>query len=161
RGVRVTVFAAPGTDPALGAHELPVRTAELSDAARSDVSMQPDEWLEQHHAYLRLMMELSRRDDVDVVHNNSLHHLPVAMAELLPVPVVTTLHTPPTPWLEPAVRLAEQGRNRFVAVSAHTARQWRHVVDAQVVLNGVDTDLWPLGPGGEDLMWFGRIVPEK
>ena len=30
-----------------------------------------------------------------------------------------------------------------------------------VVLNGVDVDRWVPGPGGEDLVWFGRLVPEK
>jgi glycosyltransferase involved in cell wall biosynthesis len=35
------------------------------------------------------------------------------------------------------------------------------VADPVVVPNGVDTELWPAGEGGEDLVWFGRIVPEK
>src|SRR5689334_17246463 len=76
RGVDVTVFAGPGTDPDLGAHLLDVRPLDLSDAARRDVSMQPEEWLAQHHAYLDLMLALGRRHDVDVVHHNILHHLP-------------------------------------------------------------------------------------
>ena len=160
-GLRVSVFAGPGSDVRLGARQLPTRRLELSAAARSDVSMQPEEWVEQHHAYLRLMLELGRRHDLDVVHNNTLHHLPIAMAESLPVRVLTTLHTPPTPWLEPVVALSDHHRNRYAAVSAHTAGLWRHVADPVVVPNGVDTDLWPEGEGGEDLVWFGRMVPEK
>jgi glycosyltransferase involved in cell wall biosynthesis len=98
---------------------------------------------------------------VDVVHNNSLHHLPVAMAELLPVPVVTTLHTPPTPWLEPAIDLVDHGNAVFTAVSRFTAKQWSHVADPIVVPNGVDLASWAYGQGGPDLVWCGRIVPEK
>jgi glycosyltransferase involved in cell wall biosynthesis len=30
-----------------------------------------------------------------------------------------------------------------------------------VVRNGVDLDEWPLGLGGDRLVWFGRFVPEK
>jgi glycosyltransferase involved in cell wall biosynthesis len=30
-----------------------------------------------------------------------------------------------------------------------------------VILNGVDVGHWELGPGGGDLVWSGRIVPEK
>ncbi|WP_199286699.1 glycosyltransferase [Nocardioides houyundeii] len=161
RGTRVTVFAGPGSDPELDAHLLDVRPVELSETARRDVSMGPQEWVEQHHAYLQLMLALARRDDVDVVHNNTLHHLPVAMADLLPCPMVTTLHTPPTPWLEPVVRLADARHTHFAAVSRYTATQWSHVTQPAVVLNGVDTDRWPLGPGGDDLLWSGRIVPEK
>ncbi len=122
RGVAVEVFAGPGSDPRLGATILPTGTAVLSDAARRDVSMVPEEWLQAHHAHLQMMLALSRRHDVDVVHNNSLHHLPVAMADALSAPVLTTLHTPPTPWLEPAVQLAPSTAG-FVAVSEHTARR--------------------------------------
>lgn len=161
RGVTVSVFAGPGTDPGLRARTLEVAPLHLSDTARNDVSMLPEEWVQQHHAYLRVMLDLSRRPDVDLVHNNSLHHLPVAMADMLPSPVVTTLHTPPTPWLEPAVRLLPQHPHRFVAVSEHTASLWAHATHAEVIHNGVDTEQWPEGPGGEDLVWFGRNVPEK
>jgi glycosyltransferase involved in cell wall biosynthesis len=161
RGVELSVFAAPDSDPLLGARCIATRPADLSAAARRDVSMQPEEWVEQHHAYLQLMLELARRRDIDVVHNNSLHHLPVAMAEMVGVPVLTTLHTPPTPWLEPVVRLADPGSARFAAVSRHTADLWSHVTDAAVVPNGVDTRRWVPGAGGADLVWCGRIVPEK
>jgi glycosyltransferase involved in cell wall biosynthesis len=166
RGVDVSIFAGPGSDPRLGAVELDVAPLHLSDAARADVSMVPETWLREHHAYLQVMLALSRRDDVDVVHNNSLHHLPIAMAESVNAPVLTTLHTPPTPWLEPAIEIDSRLRNRsgsshFVAVSEHTARSWAHVATAQVVHNGVDVDRWLPGPGGDDLVWVGRIVPEK
>ncbi|KQU70493.1 glycosyltransferase family 4 protein [Phycicoccus sp. Root101] len=161
RGIEVTLFAGPGSDPALDAREISVLPLQLSDAARSDVSMPPEAWLQEHHAYLQVMLELAGRTDVDLIHNNSLHHLPVALAQSCPAPMLTTLHTPPTPWLEPAIRLMDQQRSRFVAVSGYTARQWGHVTDAAVVHNGIDAGVWTPGPGGDDLVWVGRIVPEK
>jgi glycosyltransferase involved in cell wall biosynthesis len=161
RGVDVSVFAAPGSDPGLRATPLYAAPLALSAAARDDISMQPQEWLAQHHAYLRLMLDLGRRRDVDVVHNNSLHHLPVAMAEVAAAPMVTTFHSPPTPWLESAVDLAAEGTHRYVAVSRHTAESWAHKADVGVVPNGIDTGRWRPGPGGEALVWSGRIVPEK
>jgi glycosyltransferase involved in cell wall biosynthesis len=161
RGVDVTLFAGPGSDPALDARELAVAPLELSDLARADVSMPPEPWLREHHAYLQVMLELRDRADVDVIHNNSLHFLPLALAQSCAAPMLTTLHTPPTPWLEPTISLMDQTRSTFVAVSRHTARQWAHVTEADVVLNGVDTVLWTPGPGGDDLVWVGRVVPEK
>ena len=166
RGVDVTFFAGPGSDPALGAHELDIAPLRLSDAARADVSMVPEAWLREHHAYLQVMVALQRREDIDVVHNNSLHHLPVAMAHSLHAPVLTTLHTPPTPWLEAAIAIDARPRDalrrgRFIAVSEHTAASWSHVASADVVHNGVDVRRWVAGPGGDDLVWVGRIVPEK
>jgi glycosyltransferase involved in cell wall biosynthesis len=158
----VSLFAAPGSDPRLGVHELPVAQFSSSPAARSDVGSPPEEWMREHHAYLDLMLGLSRRDHgrFDVVHNNSLHHLPIAMSRVLEAPVVTSLHTPPVAWLESASAYAAAG-SRFVAVSRHVARAWRHVVRADVVHNGIDTGFWDFGPGGPRALWSGRIVPEK
>ncbi|MFF8902888.1 glycosyltransferase [Streptomyces lydicus] len=164
RGHRVELFAAPGSDPGLAATELPVHRPSLSAAARSDVSMPDKRWFDEHHAYLRLMLDLSRAEGerFDIIHNNSLHYLPVAMAAAVRAPVVTTLHTPPTPWLESAIQAADRCPVTFTAVSQHTVSAWHPTVSgARVIRNGADPALWPEGPGGRHLVWFGRIVPEK
>jgi glycosyltransferase involved in cell wall biosynthesis len=82
------------------------------------------------------------------------------MSEALEIPVVTTLHTPPIPWLESAVRFAAPS-SRFVAVSDSVAVAWRHAVAATTIRNGVDLASWRPGPGGGPALWSGRIVPEK
>lgn len=163
RGHDVTLFAAPGSDPSLPVEELDVDRLYLSEAARRDVSMPAEVVVREHHAYLALMLRLGRRNaGFDVIHNHSLHYLPVAMAPIVPVPMLTTLHTPPTPWLESAAQAARASAMRFVAVSAHTAAQWQPVLGpVGVVRNAVDLERWPSGPGGPDLVWSGRIVPEK
>ncbi|MEV6781003.1 glycosyltransferase family 4 protein [Streptomyces sp. NPDC051098] len=165
RGHHVTLFAGEGSDPSLGIRELPVARADFSPAARSDVSMTAPTFLAEHHAYLQLMIELSQGEEncsFDIIHNNSLHYLPIAMAPAVRTPIVTTLHTPPTPWLESAIQTGGHTAVQYTAVSACTARAWAPVVpDARVVLNGIDTERWQPGPGGEDLVWFGRLVPEK
>jgi glycosyltransferase involved in cell wall biosynthesis len=162
RGHDVTLYAGPGTDPALGAHTLDVAAFDSSPQARADVGSVPEMWIQEHHAYLALLLGLMRESDMafDIIHNNSLHHLPIAMAEALPAPMVTTLHTPPVAWLESALRFAPED-SRFVAVSDHVGRSWEHVVATTTVANGVDTDLWGPGPGGGAAVWSGRIVPEK
>ncbi|MBF0661480.1 glycosyltransferase [Rhodococcus sp. (in: high G+C Gram-positive bacteria)] len=164
-GHHVTLFAASGSDESLGASHLEVRSFSPSATARHDPSMAPKGFLEDHHAYLSLMLNLAGplADSFDVVHNHSLHYLPVAMAPALRIPMVCTLHTPPTPWLESALAATAQVPATFVAVSRHTAHAWRHALEAPatVIPNGVDLSGWPVGPGGTDLMWFGRLVPEK
>jgi glycosyltransferase involved in cell wall biosynthesis len=162
RGHRVTLFAAPGSDPTLDVDELPVPTFDPSPAAREDVNAPSDLWMAEHHAYLGLMLDLARTgaERFDVVHNNSLHHLPVAMAPALSTPLVTTLHTPPVPWLESAAALAPDSAV-FAAVSRSTADAWAHVVRSTPILNGVDVARWHAGPGGGPAVWSGRLVREK
>ncbi|WP_433662556.1 glycosyltransferase [Nocardia sp. CA-128927] len=164
RGHRVTLFAADGSDRAAAESALRVREFSPSSAAAADSSMQPRQFLADHHAYLTVMTDLSAIGPTafDIIHNHSLHYLPVAMAPVLGVPMLTTLHTPPTPWLESALDVSKGLGSTFVAVSRHTAQAWRHVVrSVGVVPNGIDLAAWPMGPGGADLVWFGRLTPEK
>ena len=164
RGHEVTLFAGPGSDPALGCRTLAVRHLALSDMARSDTDMPSATFMAEHHAYLTLMLQLAQSgtQHFDLIHNHSLHHLPVAMAPAVPIPMLTTLHTPPTPWLESALDSAVGVGTRLAAVSRHTAASWQHAADEiAVVPNGIDTDSWPLGRGGAHLVWFGRITREK
>lgn len=162
RGHQVSLFAAPGSDPSLDVHHLPVMRREPSAAARADVGATPREWMNEHHAYLSLMLDLARDGDrrFDVVHNNSLHYLPIAMASSLAPVVLTTLHTPPLELLESAIDLAPPN-SVFVSVSHATARAWAPQVASTTIHNGIDADRWSYGPGGGAALWFGRLVPEK
>lgn len=160
RGHTVTLFAAEGSDPALSAEVLVPELFNSSEAGRRDVTAMPEEWMQQHHAYLGLMLRLARAREFDVIHNNSLHHLPLALSSLVRTPIVTTLHTPPTPWLESAAAFCSPSAS-FAAVSSATAQAWSPVLDTTVISNGVDTNVWQPGPGGPDCVWTGRMVKEK
>ena len=159
RKIAVSVFAGPGSDPALGLEELAFRPIELGPAARRDSAMSSESHVQETFAYMQVMRELAERRDIDVVHNNSLHYLPIMLASSIPSPVLTSLHTPPTPWLEPALRLCADTTTS--AVSYAVARQWEGIVAPRVIHNGINIAEWPFAAGGEDLVWFGRIVPEK
>lgn len=162
RGHRVTVF---GTDAPPGCAVREVRVDWTpSESARADISTVPVEVVSEHHAYLQIMRTLALREvEVDVVHNNSTHLIPASMAALVPVPVVTTLHTPPTPWLESALALREPRTSHVVSVSHANAAQWVPGTVDEVIGNGVDTTVWrprdDVRPDGA--AWFGRLVPEK
>lgn len=134
----------------------------VSEAARADIAAPPEHFLWEHRCMQQTMSRLLRDvDRLDLVHNNSLHYLPLAMASLLATPMVTTLHTPPNAWQE-AGAVDGAMASRFVAVSRDVAHRWSGVLgEMPVVGNGVDPTLWPAGPGGNRLVWSGRIVPEK
>lgn len=161
RGHHVTVFAGRTSRPGSGVEALTIRPARFSEAGRRDVSSAPDAFLDDHHAYLDLMTRLPQYG-LDVLHNNCVHYLPPAMAPVAP-PMVMTLHSPPTSWLESALGLGEGLRSRphLVSVSLTNARMWPVAVDA-VVANGVELDRWQPGAGrAGHAVWSGRIVPEK
>jgi glycosyltransferase involved in cell wall biosynthesis len=166
RGHEVSLFAAAGSDPSLPVTTLDAETFRSSPVAGRDVNAPSEQWMAEHHAYLSLMLGLARdgASRYDVVHNHSLHHLPIAMAPMLAVPLLTTLHTPPIPWLESAIATSlatTPGTTAYTAVSQWTAAAWSHVVNSSPVLNGVDTDAWSFGPGGGPAVWTGRLVREK
>jgi glycosyltransferase involved in cell wall biosynthesis len=163
RGHEVTLFAPPGSDPQLSSLQLRARPLGLSAQARADVSMPSEEFIQEHHAYLSLMQEPSGRSrSFDLIHDHSFHYMPLTLAATVGIPMVSTLHTPPTPWLESAVQAGSAPPVQFVAVSQHTAQSWRHLLGpVPVVHNGVDLTRWPSGPGGDRAIWSGRITPEK
>ena len=135
-----------------------------SEAARRDLSVTPAVAVGEHHAQLSALRHLALAGEAfDVIHDNTGHHLPVALAAMLTAPLVTTLHTPPTPWIESAMHLSEADIASVVSVSHHNAAAWRPgVVVDEVIHNGVDTDTWHPTLGRRDgAVWMGRIVPEK
>ncbi|MDJ0396691.1 glycosyltransferase [Rhodococcus sp. G-MC3] len=159
---KVTLFAGPGSDPGLNSSCLNVDYLELSARAKADVSMPSESFMSDHHAYQQLMLGLAANRRFDVIHNHSLHYLPIAMAPTLSAPFLTTLHTPPTPWIESAIVASGGAGTRFAAVSHHTASMWDGIVDdIEIVPDGVDVDTWHKGPGGPYLVWSGRFTPEK
>lgn len=161
RGHAVTVFASSRSEARLGLEPICTETAlcDIGTAEASDVA-----FFKEHHAYLSLMNDLRHRD-FDVIHNNSLHYLPVMLADTLPMPMVTTLHTPPFCWLESGVRLCSARNHAFVGVSKSVAALWGHVAKVdEIILNGIDLDDFAFRPAPDApdyLVWYGRIVPEK
>ena len=160
RGHDVTLFASLASDPTLGMEAICEETSLLETGLAEAGNVA---FFREHHAYLRLMTDLQTRS-FDIIHNNSLHYLPLTMAATLRAPTVTTLHTPPFCWLESGVRLSRNS-NHLVAVSQATADLWQSVTAVDSVIpNGIDLDLFPFSPqaaADRYLVWYGRIVPEK
>ena len=118
----------------------------------------------EHGAYAKLMHSL-RFSDFDIIHNNSLHYLPIALAHLLPMPMVTTLHTPPFWEMAGSILLGGRTNRFFVAVSPAIAQAWSSITRVdQVIFNGVDLQKFAYNPQPHKdpyMVWTGRIVPEK
>ena len=157
-GHDVTLFASEGSDPALHPVTLCPPTGEAFDPVQAMLidSVESD-------AYAA-MMEAVSNGGFDLVHNNSLHGIPLRASKRLRAPMVTALHTPPFPSLEAGVREAASGM-AFAAVSQSLAEEWRTIVpDAQVIGNGIDLTTFAFrseAAAPAYAIWSGRIVPEK
>lgn len=163
RGHWVTLFAAAGSDPNLADElvEFP-HLPNFSAVAAVDPQLPEPGFLRDQHAFLTVVGDLMRRRaDFDVVHNNSLHHLPLVSAQAIGLPLVVTLHTPPFPWMELGVALCDP-RAIFVAVSESLAHQWTALPNPAIVIpSGVPTSTFGAGAGGQSAVWVGRMVAEK
>lgn len=161
-GHHVRLHACEGTDPTLADELVPYpHLPALSEVAAIDPQLPEPEFLRDHAAMTSAVVDLLGRPDVDVVHNQSLHFLPLAFSRVLPAPLVTTLHTPPFPWMELGVALAGP-HTAYACVSRANARDWTTLPSRpRVIPNGVEDDGVGPGVGGDDLVWMGRLTPEK
>ena len=126
------------------------------------------EELYQYLVYQRAMHDIIVRDEraeIDVVHNHSLHHIPMTMGQAFGARFFTTFHTPIFPQLRLALLTLRHGtQTQFTAISAHQQQLFAEFVPSNVVYNGIDVqsftaNLQPIS--AEVYFWFGRICPEK
>lgn len=144
RGVDVTLFATADS----------VTSADLDAVAphgyAEDPSMDGRVWEALHVAHA-----LAHSADFDLVHNH-LDWLPLAFDEAWQAPLVTTVHGLSGPGILPAY---ERSRSAFVSIS--DADRAPSLPYAATIPHGIDVDALPLGAGGDDLVVFSRMHPDK
>ena len=144
RGIDVTLFAALDS----------VTTATLDGVCprgyEEDADLDGRVWEALHVSYA-----LSRSHEFDLVHNH-LDWLPLAFSEHCAAPMVTTVHGFSGRDILPAYRRAH---SQFVSISDRDrAPELDYLA---TVHHGIDLAALPPGPGGDDLIAFGRIHPDK
>jgi glycosyltransferase involved in cell wall biosynthesis len=105
---------------------------------------------------LHVSYALSRSGEFDLVHNH-LDWLPLAFSQHCAAPLVTTIHGFSGPSILPAYR---QARSHYVSIS--DADRSPDLSYAGTVHHGIDFSFLDANPaGGDDLIAFGRIHPDK
>jgi glycosyltransferase involved in cell wall biosynthesis len=145
RGVDVTLFATLDS----------VTKAALDGVCPAGYEESPEidgrVWEALHVAYA-----LRRSGEFDLVHNH-LDWLPLAFSEHCAAPLLTTIHGFSGRNILPAYRRA---RSAYVSIS--DSDRSPDLDYAGTVYHGVDTDGLPFSAdGGDDLVAFGRIHPDK
>ncbi|HEX8417700.1 MAG TPA: glycosyltransferase [Methylobacterium sp.] len=158
RGHEVTLFASEGS----GAECRVVAACPPTGTAHDGESELRIDRAE-HEAYAAIVDAVAA-GGFDLVHNNSLHPLPLLRAPEIAAPMVTALHTPPFEPFAEGVRL-RAGDMTFAIVSKSLAVEWCDLLDDLTVIgNGIDLDAFPYAPSAEGAphaIWTGRLVPEK
>lgn len=141
--------------------------ALVYDNEHDSVGMSREE-LYQYLAYQRAMHDIIVRDErgeIDIVHNHSLHHIPMTLGQAFGARSFTTFHTPIFPQLRLALLTLRQGTStQFTAISSHQQQLFAEFVPSHVVYNGIDVQSFTanLQPINDEVyFWFGRICPEK
>ncbi len=147
KGVDVTLFAT--LDSLTGARLEGVVPAPYEEDPAIDAKV----WEYRHLAYL-----FARAREFDIIHNQA--DFPAhAFAALVDTPIVTTIHGFSSERILPMYKPFED-RIHYVAISAadrHPALRY-----AATIHHGINMDTFPIDPAGsEDLLYFGRIHPDK
>ena len=147
RGVDVTLFATLDSETAgtlagvvpRGYSEDPAIDAKVAEAL--------------HIAHL-----FERAGEFDLIHNQA-DFMPLAWSRLVETPIVTTIHGFSSPQIVPVYRQYND-RSAYVAISDSD----RHpdLEYAATIHHGIRIDDFPFhAAGGPDLLFFGRIHPDK
>ncbi len=149
RGHDVTTFASGDSDIP-GRHVVTVAEA-----------LRPAGYLGDHLPWFSLTVQqvLEMADQFDVIHSH-LEWMSLLLAQMSPVPVVSTFHGRlDLPWAEASLKDAPLG---LVAISQSQASTHPDVPWAAVVYNGLDLTEAPFERRrGESLCFVGRVAPEK
>jgi glycosyltransferase involved in cell wall biosynthesis len=97
--------------------------------------------------------------DHDIVHAHDLH-FELPFARLVDVPIVETQHVDSSPEIRAAQRNAPNVH--VVAASMQQRRGLGPGLDVTVIPHGIDVRAFPFSAsGGEDLLFLGRMIPDK
>lgn len=147
RGVDVTLFATRDSHTA-------GTLAGLCPAPYSeDPTIDAKVWELLHVAHV-----FERAGEFDIIHNQA-DFVPLAFSRLVNTPVVTTIHGFSSERILPAFT-AYEDRVHYVAISA--ADRHPDLRYAATIHHGIRIEDFPFDPvGSEDLLFFGRIHPDK
>jgi len=147
RGVDVTLFATKDS-----------RTAAKLDGVcpvpySEDPTIDAKVWEMLHVAHV-----FEHASEFDLIHNQA-DFVPLAFSRLVGTPVVTTIHGFSSERILPAFK-AYDNRVHYVAISAADRRS--DLRYAATIHHGIRLEDFPFDPhGSEDLLFFGRIHPDK
>ena len=147
RGVDVTLFATRDSETA------GTLDGVVARGYSEDPTIDAKVWEMRHVAHL-----FERAGDFDIIHNQA-DFVPLAFSRLVDTPMVTTIHGFSSDRILPVYR-AYDDRVAYVAIS--DADRHADLTYAATIHHGIRLDDFAFDAvGGDDLLFFGRIHPDK
>ncbi len=147
RGVEVTLFATADSETA------GTLAAVAPRGYSEDGTLDAKVWEIQHIAEV-----FERAGEFDIIHNQA-DFVPLAFSRLVDTPVVTTIHGFSSDRILPVYRRYD---DRVAYVSISDADRHPDLSYAATIHHGIALGDFPFDPvGGPDLLFFGRIHPDK
>jgi glycosyltransferase involved in cell wall biosynthesis len=147
RGVDVTLFATANSRTAA------TLAGVVPRGYSEDGTLDAKVWEAMHIAHC-----FERAGEFDIIHNQA-DFVPLAFSRLVDTPVVTTIHGFSSPRILPAYK-AYDDRVAYVAIS--DADRHPNLSYAATIHHGIPLDDFPFDvEGSDDLLFFGRIHPDK
>ena len=146
RGIDVTLFATQDS------HTAGTLAGVVPRAYSEDPSLDAKVWEMLHVAEV-----FERAGEFDLIHNQA-DFVPLAFSRLVDTPVVTTIHGFSSERILPVFQRYD-GHAHYVAIS--DADRHPSLTYAAKIHHGIRLDDFPEGPGGGDLLFFGRFHPDK
>jgi glycosyltransferase involved in cell wall biosynthesis len=147
RGVDVTLFATRDS------HTAGTLAGVCPAPYSEDPTIDAKVWELLHVAHV-----FERAGEFDLIHNQA-DFVPLAFSRLVDTPMVTTIHGFSSPRILPAFKTYED-KVHYVAISA--ADRHSDLRYAATIHHGIRIEDFPFDPiGSDDLLFFGRIHPDK
>ena len=147
RGVDVTLFATLDS----------ITRAQLDGVVHRGYSEDPSIDAKVAEA-LHIAHLFERAGEFDLIHNQA-DFMPLAWSRLVDTPILTTIHGFSSPRIVPVFKQYED-RSAYVAIS--DADRHPSLSYAATIHHGIPIDDFPFDPkGSDDLLFFGRIHPDK
>ena len=111
-----------------------------------------------------VLTEFFKRD-FDIIHNHSLHFLPILLGNQSNTPFITSFHTPILNFISAGINAISPNVNQiFTGVSNSLANKYMEVLPfVETIYNGIDVKKWKfsLDNSSNYYSWSGRICKEK
>ena len=147
RGLDVTLFAT------LDSETQGTLAGVVSRGYSEDPSIDAKVWEALHIANL-----FERAGEFDLIHNQA-DFMPLAFSQLVDTPMVTTIHGFSSERILPVYERYDE-QVHYVSIS--DADRAPSLTYAATIHHGIDVESFPFDPAGsEDLLFFGRIHPDK